>query len=119
MAAPYLAEGPRKYASWKGTPIVTHHRILGTILGQIILAGLQIEALLETPVDPIAVKEETSIRRAGSAARAQMMPTTFIIKARKPDRSCLAVRAGWVTCNAAGFMHRSLENRSTQGAYEE
>lgn len=88
VAAPYFAEGPRKHASWNGIPIVTHHRTLSTFLGQIIQAGLQIEALVETPVDPTAVKEEdVDPARWYSAARAQMMPTTFIVKARKPCRS--------------------------------
>lgn len=85
VASPYFAEGPRYLVSWKGVPIVTHHRTLGTFLGQIIQAGLQIEAFVETPVDPTAVKEEhMDPSRWYSVARAQMMPTTFIIKARKP-----------------------------------
>jgi SAM-dependent methyltransferase len=88
VAAPYFAEGPCQHASWKGIPIVTHHRTLGTFLEQIIQAGLQIEALVETPVDPSSVKEEhIDPARWYSVARAQMMPTTFIIKARKPCRS--------------------------------
>jgi hypothetical protein len=67
---------------------VTHRRTLGAFLGQIIQAGLQIEALVETPVDPSSVKEEhIDPARWYSVARAQMMPTTFIIKARKPCRS--------------------------------
>ena len=85
VAAPYFAEGPCKHASWKGVPIVIHRRTLGTFLGQTIQAGLQIEALVETPVDPTSVKEEhTDPARWYSVARAQMLPTTFIIKARKP-----------------------------------
>jgi SAM-dependent methyltransferase len=94
IASPYFAEGPCKHASWKGIPIVTHRRTLSTFVGQIIQAGLQIEALVETPVDPTAVKEEhIDPARWYSVARAQMMPTTFIIKARKPCRSSSA-RAG-------------------------
>jgi hypothetical protein len=88
VAASYFAEGGRKHASWKGIPIVTHHRTLGTFLGQIIQAGLQIEALVEMPVEPIAVKEQhLDPARWYSVARAQMMPTTFIIKASKPCSS--------------------------------
>ena len=67
---------------------MTYHRTIATFVGQIIQAGLQIEALVETPLDPIAVKEEhLDPARWYSVARAQMMPTTFIIKARKPCRS--------------------------------
>ncbi|MPY90947.1 MAG: methyltransferase domain-containing protein [Luteitalea sp.] len=88
VAVPYLAEGPRAHTSWKGTPIVTHHRTLGTFIGEVIRAGLQMEALVEPPVDPTTVKEEhVDPSRWYSVARAQMMPTTFIIKARKPIRS--------------------------------
>ena len=60
-------------------------RTLGTFVGQIIQAGLRIEALVETPPNAAAVKEaHADPARWYSAARARVMPTTFIIKARKP-----------------------------------
>jgi SAM-dependent methyltransferase len=85
FAAPYLAEGPREYASWKGVPIVIQRRTLGTFVGQIIQAGLQVEQLVETPLNMAAATENHSDpARWYSVARAQVMPTTFIVKARKP-----------------------------------
>ena len=86
VAHSYFSEGPVAYASWKGVPIVIHRRTLGTFLGQIVQAGLTIEALVETPVDPATTKEEhIDPSRWYSVPRARLMPTTFIIKARKPS----------------------------------
>jgi SAM-dependent methyltransferase len=85
VAKPYFAEGPSEYESWKGVPIVIQRCTLGTFVGQIIQAGLQIEALVETPLDPSAVKDaHVDPARWYSVARASVMPTTLIIKARKP-----------------------------------
>jgi SAM-dependent methyltransferase len=88
VARPYFREGPREHASWKGVPIVIHHRTLATFIGALVQAGLQIEALVETPINLGAVKEEhRDPARWYSVARAQTMPTTFILKARKPSQS--------------------------------
>jgi SAM-dependent methyltransferase len=85
VAEPYFTEGPREHGSWKGVPIVIHRRTLGTFVAQIVEAGLQIEALVETPVHAAAVKDaHTDPARWYSVARARVMPTTLIIKARKP-----------------------------------
>ncbi len=62
-------------------------RTLGSFVGQIIQAGLQIEALVETPLDPGTVTDaHADPARWYSVARASVMPTTLIIKARKPAR---------------------------------
>jgi len=88
VAEPYFTEGHREHGSWKGVPIVIQRRTLGTFIGQIIQAGLQIEALVETPLNPAAVNEaHADPARWYSMARASVMPTTFIIKARKPHVS--------------------------------
>ena len=50
VASPYFTEGPCELASWKGVPIVTHRRTLATFVGDIVQSGLQIEALVETPI---------------------------------------------------------------------
>jgi SAM-dependent methyltransferase len=85
VAEPYFTEGPREHGSWKGVPIVIHRRTLGTFVAQIVEAGLQIEALVETPFHAAAVKDaHTDPARWYSVARARVMPTTLIIKARKP-----------------------------------
>jgi SAM-dependent methyltransferase len=81
----YLTEGPHEHLSWKGVPIVIQHRTLGTFIGEVIRAGLQVEALVETPLNAAAVTEaEADPARWYSVDRARVMPTTFIIKARKP-----------------------------------
>ena len=86
VSAPYLSEGPREHRSWNGVPIVIQHRTLGTFIEQTIRAGLQIEALIETPVNVSAAnQEQTDPSRWYSVPRARVMPTTFILKARKPS----------------------------------
>jgi SAM-dependent methyltransferase len=88
VAKPYFTEGPHEHMSWKGVPIVIQHRTLGTFIGQIIQAGLQVEALVETPLNTAAVKEaHADPARWYSVDRARAIPTTFIIKARKPYSS--------------------------------
>jgi SAM-dependent methyltransferase len=85
VAEPYCTEGPREHTSWKGVPIVTQRLTLGTFVGQIIQAGLQIETLVETPLNPAAATDaHADPARWYSVARARVMPTTLIIKARKP-----------------------------------
>jgi len=66
-------------------PIVIQHQTLATFVGELVRAGLQLEALVETQLDAAAVKpEHADPARWYSVARAQAMPTTLIIKARKP-----------------------------------
>jgi SAM-dependent methyltransferase len=85
ISAPYFIEGPREYASWKGVPIVIQRRTLGTFVGEAVNAGLHIEALVETPLNAAAANaDHADPARWYSVQRASMMPTTFIIKARKP-----------------------------------
>lgn len=85
VSDPYFTEGPREHASWKGVPIVIQRRTLGTFVGHVIQAGLQIEALVETPLNSaLATEAHADPARWYSVARASVMPTTFIIKARKP-----------------------------------
>jgi SAM-dependent methyltransferase len=88
MSESYSAEGPREHASWKGGPIVIYRRTLSTFVSQIVQAGLQVEALVEGAFNEDAAEEKhADPARWYSEARARLMPTTFIIKARKPLRS--------------------------------
>lgn len=81
----YSVEGPLEHSSWKGVPIVIQRRTLGTFVTQMIRAGLQIEALVEGELDASAANEtHADPARWYSVARARLIPTTFIIKARKP-----------------------------------
>lgn len=64
-----------------------HRRTLSTFVRESIHAGLQLEALVETPLNPAAVKDaHADPERWYSVDRARLIPTTFIIKARKPLR---------------------------------
>jgi SAM-dependent methyltransferase len=88
VSVPYFTEGPREHTSWKGVPIVIQRRTLGTFVGQIIQAGLRVEAFVETPLNSAAANEShADPARWYSVPRASVMPTTFIIKARKPLES--------------------------------
>jgi hypothetical protein len=85
LSESYCSEGPREHASWKGVPMVIQRRTQSAFVEQIIQAGLQIEALVETPLNPaLATDAHADPARWYSVARASVMPTTFIIKARKP-----------------------------------
>ena len=85
VARPYFTEGAHEYSSWKGVPIVIQHRTLGAFIGHVIQAGLQVEALVETPFNPAVVTDaHADPARWYSVDRARVMPTTLIIKARKP-----------------------------------
>jgi hypothetical protein len=84
-SSPYSAEGPRELASWKGVPIVTHRRTRGTFVSEIVRAGLQIETLVEGEFNPNAANDtHADPVRWYAVARARLIPTTFVIKARKP-----------------------------------
>ena len=85
VTTPYSAEGPREYSSWKGVPIVIQRRTIGTFVREIARTGLCVEALFEPSLNAAAIKEEhADPTRWYSVPRATLMPTTFIIKARKP-----------------------------------
>jgi hypothetical protein len=85
VTAPYVAEGPCEYSSWKGVPVVIQRRTIGTFVREITRAGLHIETLIETPLSASAIEEgHADPARWYSVPRATLIPTTFILKARKP-----------------------------------
>jgi len=89
-AEPYSAEGGVAHSSWKGVPIVIQRRTLGTFVTEIARAGLRIEALVEGELNADLAKEaHADPARWYSVPRARLMPTTFIIKARKPTSATL------------------------------
>jgi SAM-dependent methyltransferase len=82
---PYTHEGPLELDSWCGVPIVQHKRTLATYINAVVQAGLQLERLVEAEFNAkLAEHSHADPARWYSAPRAQMMPTTFIVKARKP-----------------------------------
>jgi SAM-dependent methyltransferase len=69
-----------------GKPTVFHPRKVSTYVNAIIGAGLLIERLVETTATPEqATATETSPEQWYSLPRAQLVPTTMVLKARKPN----------------------------------
>ena len=81
----YLDEGPALDPSWKGVPIVIHHRKMSTYLNAVVGSGLGIERVIESePNMTLAREQDFMPEKWYSIPRAQLMPTTFIVKAHKP-----------------------------------
>ena len=84
----YLAEGPVIDPSWKGVEIVINHRKLSTYLNAIIQSGLVVDRVIECePNMAVAREQDFDPQKWYSIPRAQLMPTTFIVKACKPVQS--------------------------------
>lgn len=82
----YLEEGPVLHPSWNGVEIVINHRMLSTYLNAIIQSGLTIEQVMESRPNMALVREQDlNPEKWYSVPRAQLMPTTFIVKAYKPE----------------------------------
>jgi len=85
FTAPYTREGPDFHPSWSGVPIVIQRRTLSTLVNEVVRSGLSLESLTECEVDAVSAKEsQLDPARWYSVPRAQLIPTTFIIKARRP-----------------------------------
>jgi SAM-dependent methyltransferase len=85
--ASYLDEGPVLDPSWKGVEIVINHRKLSTYLNAITGSGLVIEQVIESePNVALAREQDSAPEKWYSTPRAQLLPTTFIVKARKPNK---------------------------------
>jgi len=81
----YLDEGPILDPSWKGVEIVINHRKLSTYLNAVLHSRLAIEQIIESePNIALAREQDFDPAKWYSTPRAQLMPTTFIVKAYKP-----------------------------------
>ena len=68
----------------EGCPDCIQRRTLGSFVKEILQAGLQIESLVETPLNAaLATESHADPARWYSVSRVAVMPTTFIVKARK------------------------------------
>jgi SAM-dependent methyltransferase len=84
---PYLKEGPEIDPSWKGVEIVLYPRMLSTYLNALIEAGLVVDKMIESESNVQRAREQDfAPEKWYSIPRAQLIPTTFIIKAHKPGR---------------------------------
>ena len=83
---PYFDEGPVLDPSWKGVEIVINHRKLSTYLNAIVQSGLRLEQVIESEPNPaLARDQDFDPTKWYSVPRAQLIPTTLIIKAYKPQ----------------------------------
>jgi SAM-dependent methyltransferase len=81
----YLNESPEINPSWKGVEIVLQPRKLSTYINAMIEAGLVIERLIESEVNMnLARAKDYAPEKWYSVSRAQLIPTTVIVKAFKP-----------------------------------
>lgn len=81
----YLKEGPETHPSWKGVEIVINSRRLSTYLNALIQSGFVLELLIESePNTTLAREQDYAPDKWYSIPRAQLMPTTFVVKAYKP-----------------------------------
>ena len=80
----YQEEGPVIDPSWKGVEIVINSRKFSTYLHAIIQSGFQLEQIIESePNESLAREQDLAPEKWYSLPRAKMMPTTFIVKAKK------------------------------------
>lgn len=79
----YSEEGPVEKLSWKGEPIVMHARKVSTLLNAVIDAGFTVERVNEGDLREQGTEQADFPHRWYSKARARMMPTTLIVKARR------------------------------------
>lgn len=82
----YFDEGPVLDPSWKGVKIVINHRKLSAYLNAIVQSGLRLEQVIEgEPNLALARDQDFDPTTWYSVPRAQLMPTTFIVRAYKPQ----------------------------------
>ena len=82
----YHQEGATVNSSWKGVEIVQHPRTLATYLNAVIGSGLILEKIIESePNTQLAQDQDYVPDRWYTMPRAQLVPTTFIIKAHRPS----------------------------------
>ncbi|HVU12556.1 MAG TPA: class I SAM-dependent methyltransferase [Phototrophicaceae bacterium] len=71
--------------SWENVPIVMHQRKMSTFINAAVGVGFQIERLEEGEVNrALASEADYAPERWYSVPRAERIPTTFILKLRKP-----------------------------------
>lgn len=82
----YLDEIPEIDLSWKGVEIVIQPRKLSTYINALTDAGLVIERLIESEFNTsIAREKDYAPEKWYSVPHAQLIPTTFIVRASKPS----------------------------------
>lgn len=81
----YHKEGSDFHPSWRGVEIVINSRKLSSYLNVLAQSGLVLDQLIESELNTDAAREQDfAPEKWYSVPRAQLIPTTFIIKAHKP-----------------------------------
>jgi hypothetical protein len=82
----YQNEGPEFHLTWKGVEIFITPRKMSTYLNALIQSGLVLDQLIESKPNLALAREQDSFpEKWYSMPRAQLLPTTFIVKAHKPN----------------------------------
>jgi len=82
----YQNEGPVLHPSWKGVEIVINSRKLSTYINAVIQSGLMLEQVIESePNIALAREQDFAPEKWYSVPRARLIPTTLIVKAKKPN----------------------------------
>jgi SAM-dependent methyltransferase len=85
LRRPYAHEGPVPYQDWHGVPVVIQRRTLSTYLNALSGAGLLLERIVEGEPDPARARpQDHDPAKWYSLPRARLMPTTVIVRARRP-----------------------------------
>jgi cyclopropane fatty-acyl-phospholipid synthase-like methyltransferase len=88
FARSYGKEGPEFHPSWKGTEIVINSRKLSTYLNALTQSNLVFDQLIENELNIDLAREQDFVpEKWYSVPRAQLIPTTFIVKAHKQTES--------------------------------
>ncbi|ARU59859.1 hypothetical protein CBW65_01405 [Tumebacillus avium] len=77
----YTQEGPSLQDSWRGVPIVMHRRKLSTFVNELIRAGFVLDQIIEET--RVGDHDISQPEQWYSAARANIVPSTFIICCHK------------------------------------
>jgi ubiquinone/menaquinone biosynthesis C-methylase UbiE len=81
----YGKEGPEFHPSWRGIEIVINSRKLSTYLNTLTQSNLVLDQLIESEINTdLAREQDFAPEKWYGVPRAQLMPTTFIVKAHKP-----------------------------------
>lgn len=83
-ARSFEIEGPQHHEHWSGVPMVLYRRTLGTFVNALLGAGLIIERLVERSDTRSPDVTQLDPARYYAVERATLVPTTFVLKARKP-----------------------------------
>lgn len=78
----YLQEGSYKKESWRGVPIVMHHRKISTFINELVQSGFSIERIVEEYRSDSSIIDDNP-NNWYCSQRAKSIPATIIFKCRK------------------------------------